>query len=100
MTAAYISVWSSQVDDLGVCTLRDDDLLTMEAGPSDLSPAFIWQNACKSYTYFIEDKACLFLENETEVQTGEEVISCDSLVITLLKKKVWLNPISLTLLEW
>lgn len=57
--------------------------------------------AAEAISYFTEDKACLFLENENEVQAGEEVIIiCDSLlVITPLKKKVWSNPISLTLLE-
>lgn len=70
------------------------DLVTFHLLLSDRMPA-------EAILCFTEDKACLFLENENEVQEGEKVIIiCDSLVITPLKKKVWSNTISLTLLEW
>lgn len=39
--------------------------------------------------YFTEDKACLFMENDNEVQAEEEVIIiCDSLFITPSKKSM------------
>lgn len=68
------------------------DLVTFHLLFSDRMPA-------EAILCITQDKACLFLENENDVQEGEEVIICDSLVITPLKKKGWSNPISLTLLE-